>query len=398
MLLSRPSRVYDREASARIEKVRDLTSEVDLEAGLAKEAAIDRRRREEHQKILQLVKPAQMLTTAMTKAPLPFRDIPLLRNVAFHRSRSAILSVLSEYLRPAEDSSVLRQLCVLGLGGIGKTQIALEWVYRHLQFYQAVFWVNAETRLKLAESYNRYANALALVTGEDGRQHDLLREAFHRWLSTVTAPELQGRLQQLMRDTAQVPDYPKATRYRHTSVLMVFDNVDDAQTLEDYWPRDARVSVIITTQNPSVARTYGAKVVEPPLLTPEQSRDFMLRLNPAAVGTLVSEQKAVDHIADRLGHLPLVLDLIGSYAASISSSYGVFLQKYATFDQDFLFSGSASGRHSARTYQASVNTTWTLKLQHMNQGAKLLMNTLAFLDPDGMPLTFFEKNDEEAKL
>jgi hypothetical protein len=398
MLLSKPSRIYDREASARIEKVSDLTHEVDLEAGLAKEVAIDLRQRKEHQKILQLLK-RQVLTTAMTNtcATLPFRDIPLRRNLAFHQSRSAILSALSEYLCPGDEVSELRPLCILGLGGIGKTEIALEWVYRHRQYYQAVFWVNAETRLKLAESYSKYANTLGLVGGEDDRQDDLLREAFKRWLSKSTAPELiRGKLQQGISDTTS--EHPTSARDLQRSILIVYDNVNDARPLEDYWLKDARVSVIVTTQNPSVARTYGAKVIEPPLLTSEQSRDFLLRSNPAADGSRVSEQNAVDHIAHRLGHLPLVLELIGSYAASTSSTYEVFLQKYTDFDQDFLFNGNASRTDSARTYQTSVNTTWTLKLQRMSQDAKLLMNTLAFLDPDGMPLTFFEKIDEKAKL
>jgi hypothetical protein len=56
---------------------------------------------------------------------------------------------------------------------------------------------------------------------------------------------------------------------------------------------------------------------------------------------------AVDHIADRLGYLPSVLDLIVSDAGSTSSTYEVFPQNYARFDQDSLFNWNASGMGSA---------------------------------------------------
>lgn len=77
------------------------------------------------------------------------------RNNAFC-GRERILERMRVHLEPQSRGIDSRlQTCVLyGLGGIGKTQIAVEYCYRHRHDYDCIFWVEASTENNLANSYN----------------------------------------------------------------------------------------------------------------------------------------------------------------------------------------------------------------------------------------------------
>jgi hypothetical protein len=171
--------------------------------------------------------------------------------------------------------------------------------------------------------------------------------------------------------------------------LMVFDNVEDVAMLEQYWPKGALGSIILTTRNPDVAKTYAPCCLEVPLFTRKESEELLLCLNSRVDQNTSLEQIAVTKIAHRVGDLPLFLNLVASYASSIASSYHTFLQSYVESDRDFLFKGFGNHLRSPQAYQKPVDTTWTLGLQKTNPNARTLMETVAFLDNDGLPLAFF---------
>jgi hypothetical protein len=171
--------------------------------------------------------------------------------------------------------------------------------------------------------------------------------------------------------------------------LLIFDNTEDVTMLEPYWPKGAIGSIILTTRNPEVAKTYAPCRLEVPLFTRKESEELLFSLNSSAHQNNSLERSAVTKIADKLSDLPLALDLVASYASSIASSYKTFLESYAEIERDFLFLGPGNQLRSPQTYQKSVDTTWTLGLLNLDPNARMLMETLAFLDKDDLPLTFF---------
>jgi hypothetical protein len=175
-LCARPARVFDRRSLLRIENLKGLTSWVDQEAYLVREAVKDQTQKDYHNQILQIVMPLQRKTDC-----LPYENIPHIRNQAFH-GRTALLTIISSWLSERNRKAGLAQVALFGLGGVGKTQIALEYAYDHFQDYKAIFWINAETNLKLAESFGAQAIALGLGNGDSPEQHDQWREIFKRWL------------------------------------------------------------------------------------------------------------------------------------------------------------------------------------------------------------------------
>lgn len=112
---------------------------------------------------------------------LPYNNIPYLRNQAFH-GRTKLLTVMLSGLSHQNRNAGLAHVALFGLGGVGKTQIALEYAYRHFQDYTAIFWINAETNLKLAESFSAQAISLGLGESDSLEQHNQLRELFKQWL------------------------------------------------------------------------------------------------------------------------------------------------------------------------------------------------------------------------
>jgi hypothetical protein len=148
-----------------------LRSWVDIEAAIAAQAE----RKFEHQELLELVKPLKMVSV-----PDCFQNLPHIRNTKFY-GREAELQRLITHLQPQQPPSTLHACGLYGIGGSGKSQLALEFAYRNLAHYNAVFWISGETELKLAESFAAPAFALG-VAGEYMQQLTQVRDIFKDWL------------------------------------------------------------------------------------------------------------------------------------------------------------------------------------------------------------------------
>ena len=64
--------------------------------------------------------------------------------------------------------SVSGRLCIVsGTGGMGKTATAIEFTYRYEQSFNCIFWVQAETRVGLADTFSLNATQLQLASGQN---------------------------------------------------------------------------------------------------------------------------------------------------------------------------------------------------------------------------------------
>jgi hypothetical protein len=146
--------------------------------------------------------------------------------------------------------------CVVlhGLGGIGKTQLTIEYIRRHKEKYTAIFWLNANDRdsLKLsfrdvAQQVLKYHPSTSLLTGVDLDDLDQVVYAVKAWL-----------------------DLQKNTRW-----LIIYDNYDNPKILgnldrsaidiRQFLPRSGQGSTIITTRSSRVSqgrRVYVQKLLD----------------------------------------------------------------------------------------------------------------------------------------
>jgi hypothetical protein len=106
---------------------------------------------------LQLPKPSKRL----------IRMIPYCQNECFF-GRQAILDKLSKALDPERLPKRQRKFALYGLGGCGKTQVALEYVYHHFDQYEVILWISSSSIEKIEKDF---ANAVVLLGLEKPVMH-----------------------------------------------------------------------------------------------------------------------------------------------------------------------------------------------------------------------------------
>jgi WD40 repeat protein len=186
----------------------------------------------------------------------------------------------------------IRPAGLTGMGGIGKTQLAVEYVYRHKDDYpDGIFWIDAAG--PLAEGFARLAIDPRLRWAESDRPRDeQIRAAF-------TA--LNGR--------------PQA--------LLVLDNLPEPATiavplLPDCTPEYLRCRLLFTTRRHDLGRFSGVEVT----VLPEEPALRLLLRHPsrrAALDPAHADHEHARAIARMLGRLPLALELAGAYLGKYSS-------------------------------------------------------------------------------
>ena len=90
-------------------------------------------------------------------------NIPYPPNPYF-TGREELLSRLEAMLKTRQTAALSQPQAISGLGGIGKTQIALAYAYNHLQDYQAILWSRADTTEALISGFAQFAEATPAPT------------------------------------------------------------------------------------------------------------------------------------------------------------------------------------------------------------------------------------------
>jgi hypothetical protein len=119
------------------------------------------------------------LLEASLTALAPYWSVPLPRNL-FFTGREEILESLHTQLGGHQTVALMQSSALHGLGGIGKTQIALEYAYRYALEYSAIFWNGAETDEQVVISLLRIAGALEVAQRDEMRQQHVVAAVQHR--------------------------------------------------------------------------------------------------------------------------------------------------------------------------------------------------------------------------
>ena len=184
--------------------------------------------------------------------------------------RSKIIDYIERCLAPTEsgsgDGKSTRAFAVCGPGGMGKTQVANEFVLTHTEMYEAIFWVHAEEATTLADESSRLATDLAFVLGgsADARDQVVSRELLKGWLAKP----------RISYDRTGNSD-------EEVSWLLVFDNVNDANSLSEIWPAAGSSGAILVTTRDSLAKTPFYQIhdgIDLPPLSDQDAADLLLKL------------------------------------------------------------------------------------------------------------------------
>src|SRR5256885_962892 len=119
---------------------------------------------------------------SLPDVPAQLWNVPYPRN-PFFTGREELLTQLTTVLRTGPATALTQPQAISGLGGIGKTQIAVEYAYRSHANYQAVFWVRADTRENMVSDFVSIAELLQLP-GKNAQEQLLAVNAVKEWLRT----------------------------------------------------------------------------------------------------------------------------------------------------------------------------------------------------------------------
>jgi len=247
-----------------------------------------------------------------------------------------------------------------GLGGVGKTQTALEYAYRHMDEYGYIFWVTAHSREALISGYLTVAGLLGLPLA-DAQDQTLAVNVVKHWLSS------------------------------HKGWFLILDNADDLTMVREFILMGGNGHVLLTVRATAVGPiAQGVDIQE---MGTEEGAIFLLRR--AKLKTADEDDRArAKEIAAQLGGLPLALDQAGSYLEETGCRLSDYLELYRNHAPDLL-------RRRGMLifdYPESVATTWALsfeKIEHSKPTAAELLKLCAFLHPDAIAEEVFREGAQE---
>lgn len=275
--------------------------------------------------------------------PSVFGGVPF-RNPHF-TGRLDLLGRLHSSLRQGSRQLTLVPYTVHGLGGVGKTQLALEYAWRYASDYELVWWIRAESLTTARSDLADLAERLGLPSSPD------------------TTKTVSNVLEALRRGEP----------YRRW--LLVFDNAQSPEELRNVLPVPTG-HVLITSRNPEWSEV--GSLLEVDVFTREESVALLQRR-----GTGIPEP-AAHQLADMLGDLPLALD----QAAVWQSATGTPVEELTRLLKERMHQLLADG--SSTAYPVSVLATWDLAFSELRQkspSAARLLEMLAFFGADPIPMS-----------
>jgi tetratricopeptide (TPR) repeat protein len=261
------------------------------------------------------------------------------RNLAF-TGRLLALEEIHRYFLDSRAGVCGR--AIYGLGGVGKSQLALEYGHRYAGDYDIIWWVGA-------------ANEATLVP-------DLLSLA--RSLDVPETNDQSQMISSLWRELAAGPRY-----------LIIFDNAHTAFELQRYWPRSGDGHVIVTSRS-RVWHTLAPGSQLLPVLGREESITFL------RIRTNSRDEDAAARVAERLGYLPLALEQAAAYVDETGTNFADYDQLLQHREREVLAHGNPAG------YEHTLATTWSMSIQQAEKtaaGAAALLTLFSFLAPDDIP-------------
>ncbi|MFK0259908.1 tetratricopeptide repeat protein [Streptomyces angustmyceticus] len=258
--------------------------------------------------------------------------------------RSEELERLRMGLAEQGEAAVTQAQAVHGLGGIGKSALALHYAHRYRNSYRLVWWITATSPEQIDAS-------LAALTV---RLHP-------QWAATAQPDECTN--------------WAIAWLQWHPGWLLVYDNVEDPEHLRPYLGTLSGGHHLATSRI-----AVGWHTIAPTLpldvLAPTASVDLLCSL--ALGGQLPTSQQrqdAADLVAD-LGYLPLALEQAGAYLYQTGTDFATYRQRLG-----LMLDRAADGIDPERT----VARIWDLTLEAItarNELAVTMLYTLAWIAPD----------------
>jgi len=297
-----------------------------------------------------------------TIEPSPSMDdvfmVPYQRNPNF-TGRESLLATLRNMLCHEVPRQWNHRVALYGLGGAGKTQLALEYVHSQRDCYDRIYWISAVSEGTLISGFQEIAMK-------------------RRWAPQSASLAPKDLVTLVLKRLNQT-----------TNWLIVFDNLDQVEVLDVYLPDAAPDKhTLITTRNPHFhqIRAVGLEVS---VLSVDDATDLLLtRSNVSPIPKAKTEASL---IVRELGCLPLAVEQAAAYIRETLKDIFKYLSSYRRSQRSHHERLSKANRNY---YDKSIATTWNLSFNQLTRDASDLLGLIAFLNPDGILTDFLEKGGD----
>jgi tetratricopeptide (TPR) repeat protein len=264
------------------------------------------------------------------------------RNEIF-TDRVKILGRIQKLLLSEPNAGKMQACTLHGLGGIGKTQAAIEFGHRFGSHYDLVWWIRAEQQVSITDHLMWLARELRI---DQAAEQSFILNALWQELK------------------------------RRDRWLLIFDNAPNANALKPFWPRWGNGDVLVTSRYMAWKSLGGIPV----RLQSFSARDAVTFLQKRTSKT--GEGEAARTVAERLGFLPLALEQAGAYVEETQTSLRAYSELLPGNQQALLAAGKPG------SYPGTVASTWRFSIDAAREEqphARDLLALFAYLAPDDIP-------------
>lgn len=287
---------------------------------------------------------------ALTGRPdAPILSGPTLTNVPARSRHFTGRAALLAEIRSVLGGSGQPSLALVGLGGVGKTQLVVEYIGRWATEYDMVWWVPAEQPSPAIAALAALGDQLGITASVD------LRQTVRGVLSALEASRLRW--------------------------LLVYDNADEPGDLDALMPA-AGGHVIVTSRNPGWA-TIASASLRVGVFSREESIGFLREW------AVVASAADSTTLAEQLGDLPLALDQVCAMHTATGMPIAEYLRLFAEHFDELLAAGRRAGSRTT-TVTTFVNVAAD-RLRTESVAAAHLLELLAFMDPSPVPVALLHR-------
>ncbi|ETI19374.1 hypothetical protein G647_09206 [Cladophialophora carrionii CBS 160.54] len=288
---------------------------------------------------------------------LPCDTFPFPRNKHFS-GRKDILAELHSELDFKPGQQQMNSWAIWGIGGIGKTQIALAYAYEQLdQGLQAIFWVRSQTPLDIAQGFTEIAMSLQMKGAIADGDHEQNRYLVMKWLHSTRTPW-----------------------------LLVFDNVESPTHIEKYWPAGKVGSILITSRYQVFELNPASGGCQVPVMTEEEGSSMLQSLLGRKAYSTTETQSARE-LSREVDGLPLALNLLGGQIRARGTKVENFLRGY---QNNPIIHLRPKKTVQNLYYDQSIDSVWETSFEPLDADPSRLLGILSFLSAEGIPRALFQ--------